>query len=77
MGCCLFKKEEEEGLKEIEHFLDEDIITNEDSKYKQLTDGLLLKEVPLFKYFDQLLKFESKNLEEKYCKQSFEKEKRL
>ena len=52
MGCCLFKKEEEEGLKEIEHFLDKDIITNEDSKYQQLTDGLLLKEVPLFKYFD-------------------------
>ena len=70
MGCCLFKKEEEEGLKEIEHFLDKDIIsTNEDLKYKQLTDGLLLKEVPLFKYCDQLLKFESKNLEEKYCKQ--------
>lgn len=69
--CCFIKKEEEKEIlpKEITDYSDESIMVKEDTKYKKLTDELLLKEIPLSKYVDILMKFDSEKIEEQLLMQ--------
>lgn len=66
--CCFLSNANDDLMKEIEAFDETNIIdkTNSiQSKYKNLLESLLLREIPLYRFFELLYKFNNKDIGDK------------